>query len=193
MVLNFLGEFNKSVGYVGWQNSERYEHIGSMDGFNDSVYRQISSEIIGVLGLKKSYTIFEVAYYFKFKYLAYRVPYQYFWYYKDTMYDDLNIYERQPSIEIPNASFDPKEKNLTLVIDTVFNSSLRKRYSDIVKSDERNEKRLREEKHYACRHENPIFILGTKDGKRLNSIYLLSGDFEIEDLNYEFYFFYNHS
>lgn len=52
---------------------------------------------------------------------------------------------------------------------------------------------MKEEKHYACRHENLIFILGTKDGTSLNSIYFLSGDLEIEDLNYEFYYFYNHS
>lgn len=193
MASSFLGEFNKFAGYLGWQNSQRFEHTGSMEGFKDGVYSRISSEIASVLGSKKSYTIFEVAYYFKVKYSAYRIPYQYFLYYKDTMFDDLNIYEHQPVTEIPNLSFDPKEKNFTLVIDTVFNSNLRKRYPDIVKSDERNARRMREEKHYDCRHENPIFILGTKDGKCLNSIYLLSGDCEIEDLNHEFYFFYNHS
>lgn len=159
----------------------------------ESSYNQISSEIVSVLGLKKSYTIFEVVYYFKYKYSAYRIPYQYYLCYVDTMFDDLNIYERQPINEMPNLSFDPEEKNFTLVIDTVFNSALRERYPDIVKSDERNGKRLKEEKHYACRHENPIFILGTKDGESLNSVYLLSGDCEIEDLNHEFYFFYNHS
>lgn len=190
---NFFGEFNKNAGYCGWQSNDEFEHIGSMEGFNECIYKKISSEIENLLGVKKIYTIFEVVYYFKCKYLAYRIPCQYFCCYKDTSIEYLDLYERQHYMEVMNPSFDPKERNITLVIDTIFNLLLRKRYPNIVRSDEMNKLRMKEEEHYGCRHENPIFILGTKDGVHLNSVYLLSGDCEIEDLNHEFYFFFNHS
>lgn len=193
MANKFFAEFNKTTGYCAWESNEKFDCIGSMDEFNNHIYKKISSEIIDTLGLKATYTIFEVAYYFKSKYLAYRIPYQYFRCYKDSSIDNLSAYKNINDMEAMDSSFTLDENNITLVIDTVFNSGLRKRYPDIVKVDELNNLRLKQEKHYVCRHENPIFILGTNDGKCLNSVYLLSGDCVIEDLNHEFYFFYKHS
>lgn len=40
----FCGEFNKSAGYFGWQDSEEFEHFGSMDEFNKDIYDDISAE-----------------------------------------------------------------------------------------------------------------------------------------------------
>lgn len=190
---NFLGEFNKAAGYLGWQNSDEYEHIGSMDEFDEDIYVHISAEIVNILGEKSKYDIFEVAYYFKYKYYAFRIPDKYFWEYKDTLNDRLNAFSGSPFFESIECGYNPEDKNITMVIDTVFNQNLRKRYPNLQESDECNKVRMANEKHYCCRHENPIFILGTKDGKHLNSIYFLSGNCEIEDLNHEFYYFYKHS
>ena len=52
MESKFLCEFNKYKGYVSWQSNEKFEHIGSMDGFNNSFYKKVSVEIKDSLGIK---------------------------------------------------------------------------------------------------------------------------------------------
>lgn len=191
--LKFCGEFNKAENYFGWRDSGKFENIGSDKDFDKSLFDRVSKDIESILGKKKKYDIFEISRYFKIKYLAFRIQKNYFWYYKDTYTDFLPAFDNKPEMEALNESYNDSDKNITLVIDTVFNLSLRKQYPQIEYFDECNEKSMQNDSRYTCRHENPIFILGTKDGKHLNSIYTLSGDFEIEDLNYEFYYFYIHS
>ena len=85
------------------------------------------------------------------------------------------------------------EQNIALVIDTVANTRLRNAYPSIIEQEKFCAREMKRRKDFSCRHENPIFFLGTRDGKRLNSIYAFSGEYLIPELNHEFYFFYKHS
>lgn len=189
----FNGHFNKAKGYRAWDDDGRYGSVNSIKYFDGKIYYGIKGEIIKLIGKKDTYDIFEIAQYFKIKYGAFQIPLSYFMCYIDTYYTGITEYVSQELEGYIYPPFDPREDNITLVIDTVYNTSLRKRFSQIITREAFNKKRMSEDKDYVTRHENPIIILGTKDGKTLNSIYPICGETTIPDLNYEFYYFYHHS
>lgn len=192
MESNFLGVFNKEKKYYAWDKNKKYETPYANEIFVEEIYRQVTKEIPSVLGHKEKYNMEEIVRYFRKKYQAYQIPFETRRAYVDTFnYIKDYISDYTDDINIP---FDyQKEKNVTLVIDTVWNTALREKYPNIVKTDEKLIEEMDKNPNFYCRHENTIFVLGTVDGEHLNSIYNWAGEWMIPELNYEFYYFFNHS
>ena len=192
----FSGEFIKHKHLVIYKHYLRYGYVVN---FDEQLYAKVGGEIEAVLGKKIKYSVREAVLYFQTKYQAYRVPWEYAAWYEDASYDIIYdpMSERDPDSMNPfDYSKTSKEKNITLVIDTVFNKALREKYPDIGKEEEilrarragRKEKMFKGEPHY-----NQIIVIGyIKEGK-INSMFR-ANNYEtiMSDIDYEMWYFYNH-
>ena len=104
---------------------------GGME-FDEEIYKQVGNDIKSILGDKEKYSLQEAVRYFQTKYLAYRVPFEYAVYYRDpslhvdfTPYFDYGV---EDEFEYDTTS---GEKNITLVVDTIYNKFIRERYPKI--------------------------------------------------------------
>lgn len=85
-----------------------------------------------------------------------------------------------------------------MVIDTVYNTSIRERYADIHRLEAIMKIRNKEmpDNVILYLHSNPIIVIGTTNEKTINSMFRYGGEEEdflsIPDIDYEMWFFYNH-
>lgn len=108
--------------------------------------------------------------------------------------------ERDPDSMNPfDYSKQSGENNITLVIDTVFNRSLRRKYHDIEKLEKERSLTSGGSKTPRC---NPIIVIGFFQENTINSMclcnnYCLMSDAysprsNISDIDYEMWYFYSH-
>ena len=129
----FSGEFIKHKNYSAYSD---LLNNGYTVNFSDSLYKKVSKDITKLIGKKEKYSVTDAVCYFQTKYSAYRVPWEYAPWYEDPSFDiQFNAeVERSPDSMNPfDYSKLSGEKNITLVVDTVFNKTLRKKYPDIEK------------------------------------------------------------
>lgn len=124
-ILSFRGEFIKHKNlaiyerYLKEAEEDKEEFI---DTFDKKKYKRIEEEIIKILG--------------KIKYMAQRIPYEYAWWYQDPSFEEKYV-PWMPTVDparIETFDYNPEtsqEKNITLVIDTVYNAELRNKYPTI--------------------------------------------------------------
>ena len=122
---------------------------GGME-FDEEIYKQVGNDIKSILGDKEKYSLQEAVRYFQTKYLAYRVPFKYAFYYQDPyLHKNYKLcrYSIGGEFEYDTTS---GEKNITLVVDTIYNKSLREKYPKIEQFEkvyyEREVKRYKEYK-----------------------------------------------
>lgn len=197
MKTKFDGCFNRKKKYCAYKYSQK---LGKQIEFDEALYNKVSKEIVDILGDKKKYTIMDAVNFFKTKYQAFQIPWNYLLKYEDT---SINYLDLSPAAlgddEVRPFEYNrtDKEKNITLVIDTVYNTSLRERYPDILRT-EVVRKKLAEEMPdvLVYLHSNPIIVIGTINGESINSMLCYGGGAEyiisIPDIDYEMWFFYNH-
>ena len=131
------------VKYLKYSYEEqiRYTKKEYNTGFIEQLYIKAMEEIIAILGKKEKYSVEEAARYFQIKYGAYRIPYEYAWSYEDASYEDVFKPFIVDAVGNGREEFDYSEKsgpkNITLVIGTVYNKELRKKYPDIKLLEER--------------------------------------------------------
>ncbi len=196
----FSGEFIKHKNYTA---SENLLYNGYDIKFCDSLYKKVSREIKKVLGEKEKYSVKDAVFYFQKKYQAYRVPWEYAFWYEDASFDVLYDAsgERSPDSMNPfDYSKTSGEQNITLVVDTVYNKNLRKKYPDIGNLEKELSLINQCDREMHC---NPIIVIGFFKENIINSMclcnnYYLNSDASnprnnILDIDYEMWYFYKHS
>ncbi|HEY8390118.1 MAG TPA: hypothetical protein VIL26_04115 [Clostridia bacterium] len=195
----FDGSFIKSKRYIAHLYIKK---LGYSFTFDNKLFEKVSNEIVSVLGDKKKYDIFEASKYFKEKYQAFQIPWEYCLHYTDTSITELGL---KPAC-LQNDETNPfeynnsgKEQNITLVIDTVYNKSLRNNYANILLTEGLllEHKKNVSENEIVYLHSNPIIVIGSLDNKNINSMARFYGEYHkvlnIPDIEYEMWFFHEHS
>lgn len=141
-ILAFRGEFIKHKKYTIYELNEftTPDEDDEKDEweveFKEELYKQAEKTIIEILGKKEKYTVEDAARYFQRKYMAQRIPYEYAWWYQDPSYEE-NFVPWTPTVDpgrLEPFDYNPEtsqEKNITLVVDTIFNPEIRRRYPKI--------------------------------------------------------------
>ena len=197
----FSGEFIKDKGYVAYEDLQGVDYAVE---FSKKLYKKASRDVERILGKKTKYSVCDVVRFFQSKYQAYRVPWLYAMWYEesslDIVFDEKS--ERHPDSMNPfDYSSSSGEKNITLVIDTVFNKKLRKKYSNIEKL-EKQRAECEEVPSNEVPRCNLIIVIGYREKGIINSLcqcnnYCLMEDGRqqniIPDIQYEMWYFYHHS
>ncbi len=188
----FYGWFIKHKHYAAYKDVLRNGYVVN---FDEQLYAKVGGEIEAVLGKKSKYSVREAVLYFQTKYQAYRVPWEYAAWYEEAF---LDYNYNNHSVWYPDEMnpFDysetSKEKNITLVVDTVFNKSLRERYPEIKENESYMLK-----KYGKANGENPrcncIIVIGYIKEWKINSMFRAENiACIIKDIDYEMWYFYNH-
>lgn len=196
----FSGDFIRHKRFCAYKYLLRH---GYRVNFDVDLYSRVSSNIISVLGEKKRYTVNDAVFYFQTKYQAHRIPWEYSNRYIDTSecYPDFSPSCRGADSMTPfDYSGKSKERNVTLVVDTVFNTGLRESFCGIAEMEKQMQAVNKTQSVVRC---NPIIVIGYIKANKINSMFYnchfyLNHNTEypthsIPDINYEMWYFYNHS
>ena len=189
----FNGEFIKHKHYIAYKDVLRNGYVVN---FDEQLYAKVGGEIESLLGKKSKYSVREAVLYFQTKYQAYRVPWEYAAWYEDASYDIIYdpMSERDPDSMNPfDYSKTSKEKNITLVIDTVFNKALREKYPDIEEFEQERLMRGEGWTEGEIPHCNGIIVIGYIKENKINSMFRGNNYTNIiPEIDYEMWYFYNH-
>lgn len=107
MKTKFDGCFNRKKKYCAYKYSQK---LGYHIEFDEALYNKVSKDTIDVLGEKKNYTIMDAVNFFKTKYQAFQIPWDYTLQYVDT---SVNYLELLPTAHLDDDETRPFEYNRT--------------------------------------------------------------------------------
>lgn len=154
----FSGQFIKHKNYLAFKELKEYYLVR----FDENLYKKVTQEIYAVLGKREKYEVSDAVSYFQTKYLAFRVPWEYAGWYEEQSFDvkyDSLCEINSDTINPFDYSVNSKERNVTLVVDTIYNKTLRNKYPNIALL-EQEIKNLNAPNGNKIFHSNPIIVIG---------------------------------
>ena len=196
----FDGAFNKKKNYRSkddWDNRI----------YKEENYLKAEKDIINILGKKQKYNVYEVCQYFAEKYYAVQIPVKYDIPYRDTGNFQFGLFSSDKFINSPTKIYDTEfsctddkmedgEETILLMVDLYNNKMLHDKYTDVkqIYNDLMEFKKQQEQKGNSSYYQFNILISITSyDRLTINSMNVIEGVSPIEDINYEIWYFYNHS
>lgn len=196
----FDGAFNKKKNYRSkddWDNRI----------YKEENYLKAEKDIINILDKKQKYNVYEVCQYFAEKYYAVQIPVKYDIPYRDTGNFQFGLFSSDKFINSSTKIYDAEfsctddkmedgEETILLMVDLYNNKMLHDKYPDVkqIYNDLMEFKRQQEQKGNSSYYQFNILISITSyDRLTINSMNVIEGVSPIEDINYEIWYFYNHS
>ena len=196
----FDGAFNKKKNYCSkddWDNRI----------YKEENYLKAEKEIIEILGIKDKYDVFDACRYFIEKYYAVQIPARYAIAYRDTSEVAFGIFGEGMFTGSSTQYYDTDyvctddkskdgEESIILLVDLYNNKMLHEKYP-VVKQiyDEliQQKKQWIQAGEHSYYQFNTLISISTFDRKTINSMNVIESVSPIEDINYEIWYFYNHS
>ena len=196
----FDGAFNKKKNYRSkddWDNRI----------YKEENYLKVEKDIINILGKKQKYNVYEVCQYFAEKYYAVQIPVKYDIPYRDTGNFQFGLFSSDKFINSSTKIYDTEfsctddkmedgEETILLMVDLYNNKMLHDKYPDVkqIYNELMEFKRQQEQKGNSSYYQFNILISITSYNRlTINSMNVIESVSPIEDINYEIWFFYNHS
>ncbi len=157
--------------------------------YDEKKLNKVADDIIKVVGNKTKYTVSDAVRFFKTKYHAFQVPWNYLLNYIDgttidTFYE--NAHFNDDEISPFDYSGNDKHKNVTLVIDLVNNRELRNEYP-IIEQTEAARLKLQKTGQRISVCQNDFIVIGSFDTEKIESMFTHSN---IDDINYAIAYFF---
>ena len=196
----FDGSFNKKKKYCSkdyWDNRI----------YKEKNYLKAEKDIVNILSKKQKYNVYDVCQYFAEKYYAVQIPVKYDIPYRDTSNFQFGLFSSDKFINSSTKIYDTEfnctddkmedgEESILLMVDLYNNKTLHDKYPDVkqIYNEIMEFKRQQEQKGNSSYYQfNTLISITSYDRLTINSINVIEGVSPIEDINYEIWYFYNHS
>ncbi len=195
----FDGAFNKKTNYCSKDDMLCGEFI-------EGKYLKAQEDIISILGKKEKYDVFDACNFFLKKYYAVQIPAKNDIQYRDTSEARFGYFRKDndyPFLLIYDSEFlctdeitKDGEECILLLVDLYNNKMLHEKFPvvkeiyDGIMEFKEEQKKKDEPTYYQF---NTLLSITSFDRKTINSMNTIECVSPIEDINYELWFFYNHS